>query len=97
MRRAWSGTPWFAKLATPETMYGAESGAFAAKGISEGIGDPDSHLYHATHTNAVIVSLIVAGSGIFLAYFLYVRRRDLPAKITGKRSSVGPSLLGVDC
>ena len=78
--------PWFTELATPESMYGAEVGGWVESRISEGIVDHDSHLAHSAHTRAVVVSLLVASLGILGAWFLYVRRRDLPARIA---SSLG--------
>ncbi len=74
--------PWFTQVATPTSMYGAEVGAFAAEKISVGILDHTSDLGHAAHLRAVVLSLFVATVGIAGAWFLYVRRRDLPAVIT---------------
>ncbi len=42
------------------------------------------HQAHLSHSLAVGLSLFVAFGGIFLAYYLYMRRRDLPAVIAGK-------------
>ena len=79
-----SSEPWFTKLATPESMYGHEVGAWATTKISEGIHNHDSDLAHSAHTYAVGLSLAVASLGILLAWFLYVRRRDLPNVIATK-------------
>lgn len=80
----WLLNDWFTHLLSPESMYGAAVGAFAAEKISIGILDHDSHLAHTSHNLALIVSLIVATAGIVGAWYLYVRRRDLPAVITQK-------------
>ena len=66
------------------TMYGPEVGAWVRAGLPEGIADHDSHLGHASHSLALYVSLFVASTGILGAWFLYVRRRDLPKRITAK-------------
>ncbi len=75
---------WITHLMTPLSMYGPTAGAFAAEKISEGILDHDSHLGRQAHYLAVGVSLFVATAGIVAAWFLYVRRRDLPEVITTK-------------
>ena len=53
-----------------------------------GRGHHDSDAGHAAHNSAVVLSLLVASLGILGAWFLYVRRRDLPAKITGVLGAV---------
>ena len=80
--------PWFTELATPTSMYGAEVGGWISEGISVAIMDHDSDAGHAAHNSAVVLSLLVASLGILGAWFLYVRRRDLPAKITGVLGAV---------
>lgn len=44
--------------------------------------------HHSAHMLAVGISLFVALSGLLLAWFLYMKRRDLPAKITAKLGDV---------
>jgi NADH-quinone oxidoreductase subunit L len=78
----WHSEPWFTKVVTPASLYGPEVGAWVAEGISEGIVDEHSHLAHQAHGRAVVLSLFVASFGILAAWFLYVRRKDLPSKIT---------------
>ncbi len=79
----WHSEPWFTKLVTLESLYGAEVGAWMTGTITEGITDSHSHLGHWAHTRAVLLSLFVASAGIFGAYYLYVRKQDLPARIVG--------------
>jgi len=74
---------WFNGLVSFHSMYPHGIAEWVGEKVSVGIADHDSHLAHAAHTRALIVSLIVASAGIFGAYYLYHRRRDLPAKITG--------------
>ncbi|MFT7663818.1 MAG: NADH-quinone oxidoreductase subunit L [Planctomycetota bacterium] len=76
--------PWFTKLASPQSMYGHDVGVWAEEKISVGITDHVSELGVASHNKAVALSLTVASLGIFLAWFLYVKRRDLPKVIAGK-------------
>jgi NADH-quinone oxidoreductase subunit L len=75
---AFSGTPWFERLVTPTSLYGEEVGHWAAP---EATGHDAEHLEHTAHLAAVSVSLAVAALGIALAWFLYLRRPDLPARI----------------
>ncbi|MCZ6598085.1 MAG: NADH-quinone oxidoreductase subunit L [Planctomycetota bacterium] len=79
----WKSHPWFTEVATLKSMYGAGVGEWieGRLGITEAI-------QHAAHGKAVISSLIIAPLGILLAWFLYVKRRDLPAKITAKLGAV---------
>ena len=72
---------WITHTATLEGMYGATVGAWVASGLPQAIADHDSALGHTAHNLALIVSLIVATSGIALAIYLYLVRKDLPAKI----------------
>ncbi len=72
----------FAHLVTPETMYGEEVGRWVTNRLPEGLADHGSPLAHAAHTRALVVSLLVASTGIALAWFLYVQRRDLPGRVT---------------
>jgi proton-translocating NADH-quinone oxidoreductase chain L len=71
----------FTALASVESMYGA-TGAWVLSTIPEGIADHHSHVAHDAHKLALILSLIVASAGIIGAWYLYVLRRDLPARIT---------------
>ncbi len=81
----WHGAhTWFESIVSLDSLYGPAVGAWAADGISEGILDHSSHIGHAAHVRAVILSLFVATSGIVGAWYLYVKRRDLPAVITKK-------------
>ena len=68
-------------------MYG-ETSSWVYSRIPVGIADHHSHVAHSSHTAALIVSLIVASAGIIGAWFLYVKRRDLPAKITAALGDV---------
>ncbi|MEM7305958.1 MAG: NADH-quinone oxidoreductase subunit L [Planctomycetota bacterium] len=70
---------WFEHMATLDTLYPNVSGW-----LGERFPEPDAHTAHVAHNYAFFGSVfLIAPLGIFLAYFLYVRRRDLPAKITG--------------
>jgi len=80
-------TGWFTHSATVEGMYGGV-GEWVVSRLPEAIADHDSHLGHLAHNLALVVSLIVATTGIVLAWFLYVRRRDLPALITGRLGAI---------
>ncbi len=73
----------FTHLMTLENMYPQGIADWVTQKITHGITDHDSHLYHTSHSGALYVSLFVAGAGILGAFYLYVMRRDLPAKITG--------------
>jgi NADH-quinone oxidoreductase subunit L len=75
---------WVVHLVTPLTMYGAEVGAWVLGGLPEAIADKDSHLGHEAHSLALYVSLFVASAGIVGAFFLYIRHKDVPGRITGK-------------
>ncbi len=76
---AWSGTPWFERLVTVESLYGEE----VAGGIEPAHTEHFAHLEHRAHVLAVRVSILVATLGIAAAWFLYVKRKDLPARIVG--------------
>jgi len=79
-------------------MYGADVGRWLSAGtpvlegtvlthvggLPEAIVSHESHLGHEAHRLALIVSSIVAFGGLIAAWFLYVRRRDLPAKFCAK-------------
>ena len=80
---------YFNKLITVDSMYGPAVGEWIATTVSTAITDPHdhssgTHIGHDTHTLALIVSSIVMLSGLIGAWFLYVRRRDIPAKIVGQ-------------
>ena len=77
----WHSEPWFTKLVSFESLYGQEVGEFVRQRVSEGIWDHESHVAHMAHGRAVGVSLLVASLGILGAWYLYVRRRDLPGRI----------------
>jgi len=78
---AFSGHPWFEQLVSVESLYGEEIAHWIAPEPSGEAAAHHEHLDHAAHLRALIVSLIVATSGIALAWFLYVRRIDLPGRI----------------
>jgi len=80
---AWSGHPWFEALVTERNLYGAEIAEWIAPEPTGHALEHAEHLHHQAHLAAVVASLTVAGLGIFLAWFLYVRRKDLPARIAG--------------
>ncbi len=80
----WHSEPWFTRLVSLETLYGREVGGWVAENVSGGITGHDHGIEHAAHRNAVIVSLLVASLGILGAWWLYVRRRELPARITAR-------------
>ncbi len=89
---AWLVNGWFTRLATVESMYGAHVGEWVSNRLPHALADHDSHLAHQAHNLALIVSVIVASTGIVLAWYLYYRRRDLPARIT---STLGEVYLAV--
>jgi len=70
--------PWFESLATLESLYPNVSGWMVERfEVSE-------HVEHMAHARAFWGSvLVIAPAGILAAWFLYMRRKDLPAKITG--------------
>ncbi len=67
---------WFTKLVTYESLFGTKVGAWLEPHHSQ-------ELHDSAHSLALVVSLFVALSGIAIAWFLYVKRRDLPGKIYG--------------
>jgi NADH:ubiquinone oxidoreductase subunit 5 (subunit L)/multisubunit Na+/H+ antiporter MnhA subunit len=69
-------------------MYGASVGAWVKTNVSEAIWDHHSPLGEVAHGRALIVSLIVALGGIATGLYLYVLRRDLPARITARLGDV---------
>jgi len=73
---------WFEKLASLDSLYGEEVGEWRAGLTPVAHAHDLEHADHHAHTQAVVTSSIVAGSGILLAWFLYFFRRSLPAKIT---------------
>jgi NADH-quinone oxidoreductase subunit L len=69
--------PWFTHLATLESLYPNVAGWLGER------FPVDEHVAHVAHARAFYSSVfLIAPLGILLAWFLYVRRRDLPAKIT---------------
>ncbi len=89
---------WFTETVTVENMYGENVGAWVLAGtpVMEGtkevlvgglpmaIADHNSHEGHDAHKLALIVSSIVAFGGLIGAWFLYIKRRDLPGKLTAQ-------------
>jgi NADH-quinone oxidoreductase subunit L len=74
----WGAHPWFEHLASLSGMYGAEVGAWLT---DLKFGDHDiAHVKHAAHSKAVMSSMVIAPVGILAAWFLYVKRKDLPAR-----------------
>ncbi|MFT5288798.1 MAG: NADH-quinone oxidoreductase subunit L [Planctomycetota bacterium] len=82
--------PWFTKMVSIDSLYGVEyeQGKLVSEAVSSrislGITDHTSHVAHTAHLWAVGLSLSVAGFGIFMAWFLYIVRKDLPAKIVAQ-------------
>jgi NADH-quinone oxidoreductase subunit L len=71
---------WFTRLVSLESLYGAE--------VAHWLHHPvDEHVEHTAHGLAVGVSVTIVTLGFGAAWFLYVRRRDLPARIAG---ALGP-------
>jgi len=78
---AWSGHPWFEALVSEQSLYGPEIAEWIApEPVGEAVAH-HAHLHEVAHHRAVLASLCVAGFGIFLAWFLYIRRKDLPARV----------------
>jgi NADH:ubiquinone oxidoreductase subunit 5 (subunit L)/multisubunit Na+/H+ antiporter MnhA subunit len=84
---AWLLEHGYTSLVTAESMYGSV-GEWVAAGLPEGIAHHDSQVAHDAHLRALILSLIVASAGILAAWYLYVLRRDLPARITARLGEV---------
>jgi NADH-quinone oxidoreductase subunit L len=70
----------YTSLVSAESLYG-RTGEWVAGRLPEALADHGGHLAHEAHRLALIVSLVVASLGVAGAWFLYVRRRDLPARI----------------
>jgi NADH-quinone oxidoreductase subunit L len=73
--------PWFVKLVSAESSYGPEVAAFL-----EPHGTPEEalhreHVHHAAHASAFWLSTVIVLVGLSLAIWLYLIRRELPAKI----------------
>jgi len=86
LTRPWtilSGHPWFEELVTVDSMYGEEVGGWLEPALTGHEAEHHEQLHHSAHSAAVVVSLSVAFAGILLAWFLYVKRKDLPARIAG--------------
>ena len=79
--------PWFPEMASLQTLYPNVSGWLTGRFPVYDSHSPDEHLAHVGHVAhnwAFYGSVfVIAPLGIFLAWFLYSKRRDLPAKITG--------------
>ena len=88
----WHSEPWFPHLVNPVAIYGEAVGTWVEGTISVGIIDHHSDLAHMAHNRAVILSLFVATTGIVGAWFLYVKRKDLPARIV-QRLGLGYTLV----
>jgi NADH-quinone oxidoreductase subunit L len=84
---AWLLEHGYTSLVTVESMY-AGAGEWVAAGLPEGIADHHSHVALEAHRLALIVSLAVASAGILAAWYLYVLRRDLPARIAARLGEV---------
>jgi len=77
--------PWFEQLVSPTSLYGHEVAEWLAPEPAAGHAlEHAEHLEHQSHNLALIVSSAVAAVGILLSWFLYVRRVDLPARITAR-------------
>ena len=79
---AWVVHTWVGGLISIHTLYPSGIADWIGAKVPEGIFDPDSHMAHVAHRRALYLSLFVACTGILGAFYLYVMRRDLPAKIT---------------
>ncbi|MEX1025811.1 MAG: NADH-quinone oxidoreductase subunit L [Planctomycetota bacterium] len=89
------GHSYFLDLVTFERLYGPAVGTWMVSTVSEAISDPHgSHLGHLTHNLALVVSTIVMLSGLVGAWYLYVKRRDIPAKIAGSLGLVYDTVRG---
>ena len=73
---------WVTHLVTIDGMYGGNAAAWTVAGIPEAITNHDSDAAHTAHYLALAVSGVVVLVGIVGAWYLYVRRRDLPARIS---------------
>jgi NADH:ubiquinone oxidoreductase subunit 5 (subunit L)/multisubunit Na+/H+ antiporter MnhA subunit len=80
---AWSGHAWFEWLVTPVNLYGKEIAEWVAPTLTGEALEHYEHNYHTAHNLAVIVSLLVAFGGIAVAAWLYVWKKDIPAKVAG--------------
>jgi NADH-quinone oxidoreductase subunit L len=85
---AWLLSSGLSHLVTPASMYGADLGRWVASRLPEALADHESHLAHTAHTRALIVSLLVAGTGIGLAILLYGFKRDWPARIAARMGEI---------
>jgi len=78
----WHAEPWFEKAVSYTSLYGREVGHWVETNILGADAAHAEHLGHVAHTRAVWSSMVIAPLGIFLAWFLYRKRTDLPGKIT---------------
>lgn len=78
-----NGHPWFEWLVTPVNLYGKEIAEWVSPTLTGHELEHHEHLHHVAHLWAVGISLTVAIGGIALAWLLYVRKKDVPAKIAG--------------
>jgi NADH-quinone oxidoreductase subunit L len=72
---------WFARMVDLESLYG---GTVAEPPLTPAL----EHIGHTAHLGAVGISLFVALAGIGLAWFFYMKRRDLPARIAASLGEV---------
>ena len=81
--------PWFVESVSETKLYGHEVGEWVAhEPVGEEAVQHAEHIEHAAHNSAVTASLIVALSGICLAFLLYVARRSWPPRIARSLSLV---------
>jgi proton-translocating NADH-quinone oxidoreductase chain L len=71
----WHAETWFQELARLDRLYPNVAEWLHAR------FPHDERVAHLAHSRAVTTSLVIGPLGIALAWFLYVKRRDLPAKI----------------
>jgi NADH-quinone oxidoreductase subunit L len=80
--------PWFETMVSEQTLYGEDVAHWLSPEPHghEAIAHLE-HLEHTAHLFAVGTSLTVALLGVFGAWLLYHRRRDIPAKVV---AALGP-------
>ncbi|MAF64903.1 MAG: hypothetical protein CMJ84_04495 [Planctomycetes bacterium] len=71
--------PWFVRLVSPETLY---PGVDLMNGYGHTVThEMIEHAEHVAHNMAMLVSLLVAGLGIFGAWWLFGARKASPERI----------------
>jgi NADH-quinone oxidoreductase subunit L len=80
--------PWFAQLVTPASLYGHEVAEWCAPEPTGAAAEHFTHVEHAAHTQALILSSIVAGVGILLAVGLYLVRPAIPGRVVAALGQV---------